>query len=338
MRRWRAVIFGAVLLCHLTLLAGWARQERDAASAGGVIRGRVVDPHGLRPEGAILLLGREDDGAFSATPVAVTSDGSFRTSRVPTGTYVLKVVRTPHSATKPAMDVAYEIVRVGTRDVDNVTVTVRRDTALTGTFRVETDDPAAQWPAQIVVNAFLALDGLPMLDGVVPEGAPAGKFVLRNAFGPRVLRCGYSRAADGGHWWPSRVTLDGVDITNTPIDFSEREHARLEVWFTKHPARIAGTVVGAGNEPVWAPWILVRPASPHLRQAWAVSSEVTQGNTKGVFSVAVLPGTYLVEGMPQERFRTYQDARRRLLQLESGGERVEVAARERKTVTLTAKP
>ena len=201
------------------------------------------------------MLGREDGGSFVSIPVSIGADGSFITPRLSPGTYVLEVVRTPHSATKRAT-VGLTIVRVGAADVPGVTVVVRRDTAITGRFRMESDNPQAEWPPHIVVNAFLALEGTPVMYGTVADGAPAGKFVLRNAFGPRILRCGYT-LAPGTWWWPSRVILDGVDITNVPTDFSAHEDGQLEVVFTQHPARIDGTVADVQGQPVRAPWILV---------------------------------------------------------------------------------
>jgi hypothetical protein len=92
------------------------------------------------------------------------------------------------------------------------------------------------------------------------------------------------------NWWPARVLLDGVDITNVPTDFSAHETGRLEVVFTQHPARIAGTVIDVSGQPVRAPWILVMSADPALQQEWAATNEVAQGNTKGRFSIAVMPG------------------------------------------------
>jgi hypothetical protein len=247
------------------------------------------------------MLGRRENGSFGSTPVPVAPDGSLVTSKVTPGTYVLELVRTPHSATKRATTVALSIVAVSTADVSGVTVEVRRDTAITGTFRMESDNPKAEWPPHIVVNAFLALDGMPLLKGTLAEGAPEGKFILRNAFGPRVVRSGYM-LAPGSRWWPSRVVLDGVDVTNVPTDFSAHENGQLEVIFTQHPALIAGTVCDAQGQPVRAPWILVWAADRKLWQEWATTSEVTQGDTSGRFSIAMPPGRYVVRAVPQDTF------------------------------------
>ena len=323
-----------LLLCTLTMAAAVADQERGAGEPGHVITGRVLDPDQLRPEAGVLMLGREDHGSFSSVPISTGADGSFVTPRLRPATYVLEVVRTPHSATKPATVVGFRLVTVGTADVSGVTVVVRRDTAITGRFRMESDNPKAEWPPQIVVNAFLALDGMPSLNGKVADGAPAGRFVLRNAFGPRVLRCGYTLAA-GSRWWPSRVVLDGVDVTNVPTDFSGHENGKLEVVFTQHPARIAGTVTDAQGQPVRAPWIVVSAADRALWQHWATTSEVAQGDTKGRFSLPALPGRYRLSAVPQKTFDSWSSARRGILQFASGGVTVDVGERQVTAVKVT---
>ena len=61
-----------------------------------------------------------------------------------------------------------------------------------GRFRMDTDNPRAEWPPHIVVNAFLAIDGKSLSGAAITEGGPGGTFTLRGVRGPRLLRCGYS--------------------------------------------------------------------------------------------------------------------------------------------------
>ena len=227
-------------------------------------------------------------------------------------------MRTPHSATKPATTVGFTIVDVGTADISDVRVEVRRDTAVTGIFRMESDNPKAEWPPHLVVNAFLAVDGMPMANSTVAEGAMGGKFVLRNAFGPRVLRCGYTLPR-GLRWWPSHVLLDGRDITNVPTDFGEIQGGQLEVVFTQHPAEIAGRVIDAFGQPVRTPWILVNSTDRTLWQPWATTSHVIQGNTRGEFATTTLPGEYRVTAVPLSRFESAREAREYLLDFAGDG-------------------
>lgn len=327
--------FALVLLGVMVAPLTAAFQNFGGAPNGHTISGRVLDPHQLRPEDLTLMVGRRDNSgeSFGSYPVPFTTDGSFVTPRLDPETYVLELIRTPHSASKPATPVGLTVVRLATSDISNVTVEVRRDTALTGTFRMESDNPAAVWPPHIHVSALLALDGMTFLGSRGADGAPGAKFILRNAFGPRVLRSGYTLAA-GSSWWPSQVMLDGVDITNVPIDFSDHDKGRLEVVFTQHPARIRGTVTDESGQPVRAPWILVAAADPALRQHWSSMLEATQGNTRGEFSIAVAPGRYLVTAVPQERFMSYPTVRRNILPMTPHGVPVEIKTREIKDVNV----
>ena len=299
------------------------------------ITGKVIDPLRLQPEGAILTLGRvTDDGAFGSGPVQIGADGAFVARDLAPGTYIVEVVRTPHSATKPAVPVAFQLLRVTNADLTDVRVEIRRDTAVTGRFRMESDNPAAAWPPHIHVNAQLALDGLGFAGSKGADGAPAGTFILRNAFGPRVLRCGYTLAPNSW-WWPSRVLLDGVDITNVPTDFSEHETGRLEVVFTQRPTRLRGTVADADGAPVRAPWIVVASANKSLWQFWASTSDVSQGNTTGAFSLPLLPGDYLVRALPQTTFDSWAAARRQIEKYAAAGMPVTVTETGVSTVGLT---
>jgi hypothetical protein len=323
-----------VLLCLAAAPPAHGSQEARSFEGGRIISGRVVDPHRLGREDTVLMLGRRDMDGFSSEPIPLDADGSFATPPLNPQTYVLKLVRTPQSPTNSTTIVGFTLVTLGASDISGVTVEVRRDTAITGRFRVESDDPQALWPRHIVVNAFLGLDGLPSLDGIVAEGAAGGKFVLRNVFGPRVLRCGYTNAP-GSRWWPSQIILDGVDITNVPTDFSAHENGRLEVVFTQHPARLVGTVQDEQGAPVRAPWILVSATMPALRQHWATTSIVVQGNTRGEFSVPVVPGQYVVSAVAQTTFTSYREARRAVLRPVPRGVLADVKAREQRRLSIT---
>jgi hypothetical protein len=327
--------FALVLVAGIAAPLTAALQDFGPAPNGRTISGRVLDPHQLRPEDLTLMLGRPNgrgDGV-SYQPIRIDSDGAFVTEQLASDTYVLRLVRTPHSATKPEMLVGLALVTVAASEVSNVTVEVRRDTAITGTFRMESDNSAAVWPPHIAVGAYLAVDGMGFLDSAGADGAAGGKFILRNAYGPRVLRCGYTLAPDS-KWWPSQVILDGVDITNVPTDFSAHENGHLEVVFTQHPARIRGTVTDESGQPVRAPWILVAAADPALRQHWSSMLHAVQGNTRGEFSIAVTPGRYLVAAVPQETFTSYPMTQRNILPMTSTGLAVEVTTREIKDVKI----
>ncbi len=245
---------------------------------------------------------------FAGDPIPMAADGAFVTPRLEPGAYVLVVVRTPHSATSPATTVGFTSVVLGTADVTGVTVEVRRDSALTGRFRMESDNPRAPWPTYMAVLAFLDVGDRDLWMFEAAAGGPGGTFVLRNIFGPRILSCNITPAA-GSPWWLSRVLLDGRDVTHVPTDFSQHPNGQLEVVFTQHPARIAGTVIDAAGKPARGAWILLTVADPASRRFRSIASDVAQAGANGTFTIAVPPATYRVEAFPADRFASWQAAR-----------------------------
>src|SRR3954470_16761839 len=74
-------------------------QNLGEAPNGHTISGRVIDPHQLRPEDLTLMLGRhQGQDSFGSNPVPINANGSFITKRLDPETYVLELIRTPHSA------------------------------------------------------------------------------------------------------------------------------------------------------------------------------------------------------------------------------------------------
>jgi hypothetical protein len=324
-----------IIVCVSTISLACAFQRSEAPN-GHVISGRVADPLNLHPEDAVLMLGSERDGSFRAIPIRLGPDGSFVTPKVDPDTYLLQVIRTPHSPTKAAVDVGLAIVPVGTADVSDVTVTIRPDSTVNGQFRMESDDPAAKWPRSIHVSAYLTFDGSPLLKGTSAEGAAGGRFILRNAFGRSVIRSGYE--LDGTPWSEWRVLLDGADITNVPTDFSTKDNSNLELVFTQHPSRLAGVVVDRKGQPVAGAWLVAFAADPTLWQQWATTSHAVQTDAAGAYQFATLPGQYLVRALPPSRFSSYKLALRELRNLARGASAVDLGNRETKMVNLTIDP
>ena len=196
----------------------------DAPQPRFTISGRVEDPHKLRPAEAMLSLAFERDGMGYGIPVPMTRAGDFATHALSPGTYVLTVVRTPNSKVAPSTTVGLTITRIENADVTGLRVTIQPDMSIEGTFRMA---PGIAWPAQIVVTSCLEPEGTRLANCLAAEGAPGGRFVLRNAYGPRLLKVSYS----GAQIAQPRILLDGRDITRVATDFSAHPGARLEVVF-----------------------------------------------------------------------------------------------------------
>ena len=322
-----------VILCLLgtATLLGWP--QSGTSNAGFVIAGHIVDPNRLRPKEATLALGEQRENSYSSTPVEVAADGSFRTGRVGPGTYVLELVRDNFAPGATGDTIGFAIVTVTASDVSGVRVEVRPDSTLTGRFRFESDNPGAEVPLQINVIAFLALDGASIPIHGQPETGSVRTFILRNVFGPRVLRFGY-RLAPGSSWWPSRVLLDGKDVTNVPTDFSQHPDAQLEVVFTQYPARLAGIVTNAEGREVDGAWVMVTGSDAVSWQPWATTSQVVRANATGRYVVTLPAGTYRINAVAGSAFPSQAAARDGMSRIAFGGVSVSVKERETKRVDV----
>ena len=172
---------------------------------------------------------------------------------------------------------------------------------------------------------------------LVPSADADGVRVERSRFGgvrgPHVLRCGLG-LAPGSSWWPSKVLLDGVDITNVPTNFNDAENSRLEVVFTQHPTRFTGTVSDQNGQPVPAAFVVLFSAERALWHPWSTTSQVLVADAKGAFSVPVPPGRYLARALPPGAFpsrRPRPDYER----LSQDAISVELGDREQKPLALT---
>jgi hypothetical protein len=162
-----------------------------------------------------------------------------------------------------------------------------------GKFVMRSDNAAAKWPSSIHAVPLLVAGGV-QVSGI-SEGAPNGEFILRNAFGPRVLRAGYT-LEPGFRWSFSQVLLDGVDVTDIPTDFSKKPDAKLEVVFTQHAGSVEGMVTTASGEPAGGAWIIELSANPALWQPGLITK--FQAGRDGRFSSRIRSARYLLAALP----------------------------------------
>ena len=125
-----------------------------------------------------------------------------------------------------------------------------------------------------------------------------------------------------------------MDITNVPTDFSTLENGQLDVVFTQHPARFAGTVTDGQGQPVMGAWIVVCAVDRTLWQEWATTSHAVQADARGAFRFTSLPGRYLVRAFPSTAFSSKRSALQQIERFASGAMPVELGHRELKTLNL----
>ncbi len=209
---------------------------------------------------------------------------------------------------------------------------VRRDTAITGKFRMVSDNPAAQWRTDYRYQCIPRARQSAAAERRCRRWGTSGRFVLRNAFGPRVLRAAY--------------TLAGGESLVACARFAERErhHRRSHGLDRCRSERTPGIRVHSGSGPVERhrrrskrprAWVLVVAADQKLWQPSVTTSGAVQAVGKGAFALARGPGRYLVKALSPTAFWSAQEALRKIVRFAPGGMVVELADRETKTITLT---
>ena len=223
------VFLGGIALSAASCVEG-AHSHHYLETPGPTISGRIENPHGLEPEDGVLTMGIWTGNSGQSFFVRVEADGTFETHGLEPGTYALEFIRTHSSPTAPATPVsAVHFVEMRREDITGVVVTLQRDMALEGRYRVESDQADPPWPPSIHVSADPAHEERPWpAMRQVAHALPNGRFVLRNAFGPHLLDVSYGNGL-GRPWARARVFLDGRDITGIPTDFSAHTDSTLEV-------------------------------------------------------------------------------------------------------------
>lgn len=270
-----------------------ARQAQEPPGRRAfAVSGRVVDAAHRPAEQVTLSVGAERDGGFVSESSEVRSDGTFETRGLEPGLYVLEA-SAPPAPGEPSGAGGFATVVVRSADVQDVTITLRPSTTYQGVVKFESErDVAAPHPA-VVVHAFLAVERMRINHSVSAPVADDGTFTLPPVHGPRVIRVGYS-SETRSEWWPTGVRLDGVDVTNVPIDFATRPSARLEVVFSDRPTAVVGIVHDEAGLPVEAARVVLFSKDPAMWAAWstAVQTGISDENGRFWFVDAMPPGDY----------------------------------------------
>jgi hypothetical protein len=192
-----------------------------------------------------------------ATAIAA-GDGSFAIAGLLPGTYLVEARSTSRSASASA-----EVVVCGS-DVTGLTLMLSNGATARGRIRFDTGNPPQELrPSEVFVTpTFLEHQ----IGGTEVNG---GRPVTRNdwSFELQGLRGrGFIRAGTLGDWQMKSVRRKGVDVTDTPLDFSS-DVDELEIELTQQVTTVSGgvsddrggvaldaTVIVFADDPAkWAP-------------------------------------------------------------------------------------
>jgi 5-hydroxyisourate hydrolase-like protein (transthyretin family) len=300
----------------------------------GTVAGSVVDAAGQPSGGATVLLLQTTGGDVRAMIMArlgTAADGAFSFRNVAPGSYVIQAFGRPQGSGSIAAG-AFGSLVLDVPDGGISDLVLRTASSMArGHISFEGQAPLPNPRIVTVAPGQVEFVTSPVIGGGLPPSVTHDDwtFEVSNMNGRRVIRVNVG--APG--WMLKRVTLDGRDITDEPVDFSKGDVNGLEITLTSSAASVTGTVTD-GGAPATGYAVLVFSDD---QTKWTFPSRhiaIGGPNQQGTFRVTGLPaGSYRVIALPAGEVADAQDPESltKLVPLSTG---VIVGEGETQTVTL----
>lgn len=202
------------------------------------VRGSVR-ASGQTPVGSLTFITAREFGGPSAyagqmAMATAASDGSFTIAGLLPGTYMVEA----RSMREEKQFASREVVVAGS-DVGGINLVLSEGVTARGRIVFDTETPPEDLRPSGVFVASTLLDH--QFDGTGTSGAPPvtrdWSFELHGLRGRGFIRAGTLT----GDWHLKRVRRDGVDVTDTPLDFSS-EIDNIEIQLTNRVTTVSGAV------------------------------------------------------------------------------------------------
>jgi hypothetical protein len=182
---------------------------------------------------------------FNLARGGTTPDGRFLLRNVPAGEYTIQGFGPPPAGYQgpgnlAAMPFGWAPLTLGAADIDDVVLKVTNGTTLRG--RIVLDDSAAPPPKpdQVRVSTIpVEFDSAPVGGGPSPSETRADwTFEVLKQSGMRRIFASTSSP----NWALKRITRNGLEITDSPVDLREKDVEDVEVVLTPKVSRVTGGV------------------------------------------------------------------------------------------------
>jgi protocatechuate 3,4-dioxygenase beta subunit len=302
-----------------------------APVAVGSVTGTVIDAAGRPFVGAVSVFPSARAGALSAESWTAATDatGAFTVRHVPRGEHVVK------AAADGARHFGMQYVTVGTADPPPVRVTLTPGATLEGRVIVE-GAPDLNMAGFTISVAPATSDFAPPSAGMLTMFARQddGTFRVTGARGPSRIVIGGMPACDGCYL--KSAYINGTDAVDRPFDFGLNGgvYRDVELTVSDGAAMLEGQAVDERDARAYT--VAVFPVDRTLWFSRSRYIKTGRSQADGSFRVTGLPpGDYLVAAVNRLEFGLGELADVEMLeQLAAGGQRVTLAERDRKTLSL----
>lgn len=204
------------------------------------VSGVVIDSTGGPLTNGNVSLTTADGNAFGAGRGNIRGNGAFSMADVAPGTYTLTVGGGRGRQGGAALEVAQMPLTVGNQDITTLFISTTRGASLSGTVAAAPGSAGTLPSGGVQITTQSASPepggfGFGVRPGRVEEGA----FTVTGLIGQRFVRVNGLSSS----WMVHSMTLDGMDVTDTPLTFRPNEEIRgLRVLLTDRVTDLSGKV------------------------------------------------------------------------------------------------
>ena len=264
------------------------------------ISGIVVDSEGRPAVGATLMLvTRTGSSMFSSGVGSVSADGSFVIGGVAPGEHAIDVRPTPRPGSTGGESASVPITVTNT-DITNLRIVTGKATTISGRVVFEGTSARSNDTTPLRVMAqqsdpsrqlMMFPSGDPLANGVLDD---QGNFQLSGVSGRVFLALSTPPT-----WVLKSITVDGEDMTDTPLDLAGRPSmAGVVIRMTDKPSQVSGQVSDARGQVLKDYVVVVLPAEQKEPVVAARWTRTVRPDSNGRFLTRGLrPGRYVATAL-----------------------------------------